>query len=158
MCNEVARSENRRPRGSGLSFFAIRRLTKLHHETIIKVRSGLFSFVLILLIKQKCVKSVCVNCCLYYQRQPQAACTPEGCSVCNEVAPSENRRSRGSGASFFAIRWRAKLHPEAIIKVRSGLFNFVLLFLIKQKCVKSVCVNCCLFIRGSRRLPVPRRV
>ena len=24
-----------------------------------------------------------------------------------------------------------------------------------KKCIKSVCVNCCLFIRGSRRLPVP---
>ena len=38
-----------------------------------------------------------------------------------------------AGLSFFAIRWRAKLHPEAIIKVRSDLFNFVLFFLIKQK-------------------------
>ena len=44
------------PAVAGLSFFAIRWLTKLHHETIIKVRSGLFSFVLIFLIKQKCVK------------------------------------------------------------------------------------------------------
>ena len=59
-----------------------------------------------------------------------------------------------AGPSFFAIRWRTKLHPETIIKVRSGLFSFVLIFLIKQKCV-SVCVNCCFFIRGSRRLPVP---
>ena len=89
------------PAVAGLSFFAIRWLTKLHHETIIKGRSGLFSFVLIFLIKQKCVKSVCVNCCLYYQRQPQAACTRGGFSVCNEVARSENRRSRGSGAVVF---------------------------------------------------------
>ena len=60
-----------------------------------------------------------------------------------------------AGLSFFTIRWRTKLHPETIIKVRSGLFSFVLIFFIKQKCVKSVCVNCCLFIRGSRSLPVP---
>ena len=60
-----------------------------------------------------------------------------------------------AGLSFFTIRWRTKLQPETIIKVRSGLFSFVLIFLIKQKCVKSVCVNCCLFIGGSRRLPVP---
>ena len=59
-----------------------------------------------------------------------------------------------AGLSFFAIRWRTKLHPETIIKVRSGSFSFVLFF-IQQKCVKSVCVNCCLIIRGSRRLPVP---
>ena len=39
------------------------------------------------------------------QRQPQAACTPGGFSVCNEVAPSENRRSRGSGAVFFRDFW-----------------------------------------------------
>ena len=88
------------PAVAGLSFFVIRLLTKLHHETIIKVSSGLFSFVLIFLIKQKCVKSVCVNCCLYYQR-PAAACTPGGFSVCNEVARSENRRPRGSGAVVF---------------------------------------------------------
>ena len=41
------------PAVAGQSFFAIRWLTKLHHETIIKVKSGLFSFVLIFLIKQK---------------------------------------------------------------------------------------------------------
>ena len=41
------------PAVAGQSFFVIRWLTKLHHETIIKVKSGLFSFVLIFLIKQK---------------------------------------------------------------------------------------------------------
>ena len=41
-----------------------------------------------------------------------------------------------AGLSFFTIRWRTKLHPETIIKVRSGLFSFVLIFFIKQKCVK----------------------
>ena len=38
---------------------------------------------------------------IFGQRQPQAACIPGGFSVCNEVAPSENRRSRGSGAVVF---------------------------------------------------------
>ena len=33
-----------------------------------------------------------------------------------------------AGLSFFTIRWRTKLHPETIIKVRSGLFSFVLIF------------------------------
>ena len=51
-----------------------------------------------------------------------------------------------AGLSFFAIRWRINLHSETISKVRSGLFSFVLIFLIKQKCVKSVCVNCCRFL------------
>ena len=38
---------------------------------------------------------------IFGQRQPQAACIPGGFSVCNEVAPSENRRSRGSRAVVF---------------------------------------------------------
>ena len=71
-----------------------------------------------------------------YQRQPQAACTPGWFSVCNKVARSENRRPRGSGLSFFAIRWRAKLHPETVIKVRSGLFSFVLFFLSNKNALK----------------------
>ena len=33
-----------------------------------------------------------------------------------------------AGLSFYAIRWRTKLHPESIIRARSGLFSFVLLF------------------------------
>ena len=41
-----------------------------------------------------------------------------------------------AGLSFFAIRWRTKLHPETIFKVRSGLFSFVLIFLIKQNALK----------------------
>ena len=41
-----------------------------------------------------------------------------------------------AGLSFFTIRWRTKLQPETIIKVRSGLFSFVLLFLIKQNTLK----------------------
>ena len=59
-----------------------------------------------------------------------------------------------AGPSFFAIRWRTKLHPETIIKSRSGLFSFVLFFFIKQKCVKSVCVNCCL-LAFYQRQPQP---
>ena len=51
-----------------------------------------------------------------------------------------------AGLSFFAKRWRPKLHPETIIKVRSDLFSFVLFFFIQQKCVKSVCVKCCRFL------------
>ena len=34
-----------------------------------------------------------------------------------------------AGLSFFAIRWRTKLCPETIIKVRPGLFSFVSLLL-----------------------------
>ena len=68
------------PAVAGLSFFAIRWRTKLHPEAIIKIRSGLF-VLFYFWIKQKCVKSVCVICCLYYQRQPQAACTPGGLRV-----------------------------------------------------------------------------
>ena len=41
-----------------------------------------------------------------------------------------------AGLSFFAIMWRNKLHPETIIKVRSGLFSFVLFFLIEQNALK----------------------
>ena len=90
------------PAVAGPSFLAIMWRNKLHPETIIKVRSGLFSFVLFFFFDQtKCVKSICVNCCLYYHRQPQAACTPGGFSVCNEVARSEDRRPRGSGAVVF---------------------------------------------------------
>ena len=59
-----------------------------------------------------------------------------------------------AGLSFFAIRWRTKLHSERLSRL--GQVCLVLFyFFIKEKCVKSVCVNCCLFIRGSRRLPVP---
>ena len=36
-----------------------------------------------------------------YQRQSQATCTTGRFSVCNEVARSEKRRSRGSGAVVF---------------------------------------------------------
>ena len=84
------------PAVARLSFFAIRWRTKLYPETIFKVRSGLFKFVLFFLIKQKCVKSVCVNYCRFLSEA--AACTPGGLSVCNEVARSENRRSRACGA------------------------------------------------------------
>ena len=38
-----------------------------------------------------------------------------------------------AGLSFFTIRWRTKLHPETIIKVRSGLFSFVLIFFCQTK-------------------------
>ena len=93
------------PAVAGPSFFAIRWRAKLHPEAIIKVRSGLFNFVLLFLIKQKCVK--CLRELLpFYQRQPQAACTPGGFSVCNEIARSENRRSRGSGAVVFRVNLR----------------------------------------------------
>ena len=33
-----------------------------------------------------------------------------------------------AGPSFFAIWWPTKLHPDSIIRVRSGLFSFILLF------------------------------
>ena len=36
-----------------------------------------------------------------YERQPQAACTPGGFSVCNEVARSENRLSESSGGCLY---------------------------------------------------------
>ena len=77
--------------------------------------------------------------------------------MCNEVAWSENRRSRGSGAVVF--RDTGGEH-NYILKRLSRLGQvclvFVLNLLIKQKCVKSICVNCCrVIIRGSRRLPVP---
>ena len=32
-----------------------------------------------------------------------------------------------------SIRWRTKLHPETIIKGRSGLFSFVLIFFYQTK-------------------------
>ena len=38
-----------------------------------------------------------------------------------------------AGLSFFAIRWRTKLHPDSIIKVRSGLFSFVPFFFYQTK-------------------------
>ena len=41
-----------------------------------------------------------------------------------------------AGLSFFTIRWRTKLHPETIIKVRSGLFSFVLIFLSNKNALK----------------------
>ena len=41
-----------------------------------------------------------------------------------------------AGPSFFAIRWRTKLHPETIIKGRSGLFSFVLIFLSNKNALK----------------------
>ena len=38
-----------------------------------------------------------------------------------------------AGLSFFTIRWRTKLHPKTIIKVRSGLFRFVPIFFDQTK-------------------------
>ena len=91
------------PAVAGLSFSAIRWRTKLRPETIIKVRPGLFSFVIFFFFYQTKMHYKCLRGLLlcFGQRQPQAACTPGVFSVCNEVARSENRRPRSSGAVVF---------------------------------------------------------
>ena len=82
----------------------------------------------------KCLRELLL---CFGQRQPQAACTPEGLVCASKLHGAKIDCPAVAGLSFFAIRWRTKLHPETIIKVRSGLFSSVLFFfLIKQKCVK----------------------
>ena len=116
------------PAVAGLSFYAIRWRTKLNPESIIKVRSGLFSFVLIFLIKQKCVKSVYVNRCLFIRGSRRLPVPPEDLVCATKLHGAKIDGPAVAGPSFFAIRWRTKLHHESIIRARSGLFSFVLLF------------------------------
>ena len=115
------------PAVAGLSFYEIRWRTKLNPESIIKVRSGLFSFVLFFFIKQKCVKSVYVNRCLFIRGSRRLPAPPEGLVCATKLHGAKIDGPAVAGLSFFAIRWRTKLHPETIIKGRSGLFSFVLI-------------------------------
>ena len=58
---------------------------------------------------------------------------PEGLVCATKLHGAKIDGPAVAGLSFFAKRCRTKLHPETVIKVRSGLFSFVLISLISQK-------------------------